>query len=110
MPNILAYFDTPEQAQAVARKLREAGIGEFGIDRIHRFQQEYDFEQNGPFPTRLTGGGERSEAVLLNSDPSFGGLSSPGLAGRKNILLTVVLEDNQLEKAREIIKQGGGLI
>ncbi|MCL4424047.1 MAG: hypothetical protein M1553_01010 [Firmicutes bacterium] len=110
MPSILAYFDTPEQAEEVAQSLKAQGIKDVGVDRLHKLPQEYEFESNGPFPTSLTGAPLRDDAVLINADPSFGGLSAPGSAGGRNILLTVVGSEEELGIARKMIKDAGGLV
>lgn len=94
--SILAYFHSPEQAEGVKRKLEALRAVETSIDRISRFPD---------------GSYDSSAAIMAAADVTMSGMSAGGqhpIDGR-DILLTVVIDEGNYDKALEVIRQAGGL-
>jgi hypothetical protein len=119
--NILAYFKSPEEAEAVAGRLKKLNPIDIAIDRIEKYPGdgvERAFNPiSGDVPSlgKLTLDADysgRSAAVLSAADPSASGMSGGGdddLDGR-DILLTVVVAEPSFEEAMRLIREGGGLV
>lgn len=117
--NILAYFNTPEQAQQVAAKLSSLKLESISIDRFSRYPGEGSNESilnsamdslssatlHGSFTSASSG-------ILAAADPSASGMSDGGAGGPtgKDILLTVVVDESVHHEALRIIEESGGLI
>jgi hypothetical protein len=95
--SILAYFHSPEQAEGVKRKLEALRAVETSIDRISRFPDAFS---------------NSSAAIMAAADVTMSGMSDGGqlpIDGR-DILLTVVIDERNYDKALEVIRQAGGLV
>ncbi|WP_211745507.1 hypothetical protein [Paenibacillus sp. Marseille-Q4541] len=115
--NILAYFNTPEQAQQVAAKLQGLKVEHMSIDRFSRYAGQ---GSNEPILTStmsslasVTQDGTFSQGagILAAADVSASGMSDGGVGGPsgKDILLTVVVDESSHHDALAIIEQSGGL-
>ncbi|GIP42058.1 hypothetical protein J45TS6_05170 [Paenibacillus sp. J45TS6] len=116
--NILAYFNTPEQAQSVAAKLQGLKVEHMSIDRFSRYAGE---GSNDPILTSTMsslasvtqdGTFTKDAGVLAAADVTASGMSDGGGGGPtgKDILLTVVVDESSHHEALAIIEQSGGFI
>lgn len=119
--NILAYFKSPEEARHAASKLKSLRVADMSIDR---FSADPGGELNDPMNpltgkitslTTLTLNAEisgPSAGILGAADPSASGMSSGGQDGTegRDILLTVVLDENVYQQAMRLIEESGGMI
>ncbi|GAB7388520.1 hypothetical protein BSNK01_23580 [Bacillaceae bacterium] len=118
--NILAGFQTREQAEKAAFALHRMGITETQVDRIDPFPGDGSERIMNPITGNVNslagltldaGIDSRSAGILLSADPSASGMADGtdfSLDGGRNFLLTVVTDDEHAAKAEEIIRQLGG--
>ncbi|GGF78561.1 hypothetical protein GCM10010912_24520 [Paenibacillus albidus] len=119
--SILAYFKSPEEAEAVSRKLQSLRVIDMAIDRFGKYPGDASYSGNNP----LTGDipslatmtlnsqvDSRSAGILASADTSASGMSHGGDGGPtgRNILLTVVTDAQSHDQALRIIEEAGGLI
>ncbi len=118
---ILAYFHDPGRAKEAWRALVDAGFREedMQLDRISRYPgagtEVYQNPQVGRVGSlaRLTLGanvGSDDAGILLAADPSASGLADTRPAEMAWLLALVAPDDQTAERAREILRQYGGLI
>lgn len=119
--SILAYFPTSTLAQEAMEALNEAGIKEVQLDRVSRFGVSYDDNYNNPlnqantltgltlYSTNKNNFSDNDERILMAADPSVSGLASEGYgqAGGKAFLVTIVTDEQYLDKATSILKDKG---
>lgn len=119
--NILAYFKTPEEAQGVARKLQALRVVDMSIDRFSKYPGGELNNTMQPMTgdivsltsmTLNSALSNRSSGVLGAADPSACGMSAGGEDGPdgRDILLTVVLDENVFHQAMRIIEDAGGMV
>ncbi|MDO7905478.1 hypothetical protein Q5741_03510 [Paenibacillus sp. JX-17] len=119
--NILAYFKSPEEAEAAAMKLKALRVIDMSIDRFSRYpggsisygipvisgniSSLAALTQNGAFSSAIDG-------ILAAADPAASGMSDGGQGGPtgRDILLTVVVNQDVHERALAIVEQCGGMI
>lgn len=118
---ILAYFHSPEEAGAIVPKLQALRISDYSIDRISRYPGAPVDETMNPITGNITGLGgltmdareaNPSAGILMAADPSASGMSHGGGGGPtgRDILLTVVIDEENHEKALRLIEEAGGII
>lgn len=118
---ILAYFHSPEEANALVPKLQALRIADYSIDRISRYPGNPVQEPVNPITGNITGLSglvldatetNASTGILMASDPSASGLSHGGAGGPtgRDILLTVVIDEENHRKAIRLIEEAGGVI
>src|SRR5689334_4455 len=87
---ILAYFKSPEEAEAVSRKLKALKVIDMQIDRISRYVGDPVDETMNPLTGNFTGLGglvmdanetSDSAGILMAADPSASGMSDGGQGG-----------------------------
>ncbi|CAM3438093.1 hypothetical protein [Marinicrinis lubricantis] len=116
--NILAYFNTPEEAEGVARKLKALRALDVSIDRFSRYPGEGVQRNMNPITGDFAGLGNltldadysnKSAAILSAADPSASGMSDGGQGGPtgKDILLTAVMPEETFHQALEVCRQAG---
>jgi hypothetical protein len=122
---ILAYFNDPSQAEAIALKLKTLRAIDVQVDRFGRYPGEGTEGTEQVFNpstgnirslaslTQDTLPGNRDSGILMGADPSASGYSdgASGMAGGvtgKDILLTVVVDESTYEQALRVIQDGGG--
>ena len=118
---ILAYFKTPEQAHQAADRLKaELDIIDVDIDRfsatpraeMNSFQNPInaDFSSHEKL-IEGTDPSNQGASILRGADPAVSGMSDGGqgewISGR-DILLTVVVPEDKVEQAVQIINACGG--
>ncbi|MNO19843.1 hypothetical protein D3C76_95810 [compost metagenome] len=119
--SILAYFKSPEEAEAVSRKLQSLRVIDMSINRFSKYPGGAQYSGNNP----LTGDipslatmtlnstlDSHSAGILAASDSSASGMSHGGEGGPtgRDILLTVVLDSEVFDQALSLIEEAGGLI
>jgi hypothetical protein len=119
--NILAYFKSPEEAEAVSAKLKAMRVDDFKIDRISRYVGDPVDETMNPLTGNITGLGglvmdadetTASAGILMAADPSASGMSDGGQGGLtgRDILLTAVIDEKIHEKVLRLVTESGGLV
>lgn len=119
--NILAFFKSPEEADAVASKLKALRVIDVSVDRFGKYPGEGVEKIMNPITGNVPSLGSltldadfstKSASILAAADVTASGMSDGGqdeISGR-DILLTVVVQEQEFEKAREVIQDGGGVI
>ncbi|QYR21830.1 hypothetical protein KZ483_01945 [Paenibacillus sp. sptzw28] len=120
--SILAYFNSPDQAEDALSKLKSLRIIESSIDRIDGYPGDgidhIDNPITSDFPGLgyLTLGGDfsdRDASILAAASVSASGMSSGGTENRvtgRDILLTVVLQEEDYEQAMQAVRDAGALL
>jgi hypothetical protein len=119
--NILAYFKSPEDAEAVSAKLKALKVVDMQIDRISRYPGDPVDETMNPLTGNITGLGglvmdgdetSASAGILMAADPSASGMSDGGQDGPtgRDIVLTAVVEEDIHEKVLRLIAEYGGMV
>lgn len=121
---ILAYFNTPEQAEQALAKIKSLRLVDYAIDRFDGYSgtgiQQLDQLGNtitGDFRGLgyLTLGGDFDNpdaAVMAAASVSASGMSSGGPDNRvtgRDILLTAIVEEADYEQAWQFAKDAGAL-
>jgi len=118
---ILAYFNTPDQAERALERLKTLKLVDSRIERfdgmpgdgVNRIMNPItgDFDSLGS----LTLSGDfdnRSAGILAATNVSASGYSSGGTENRvsgRDILLTAIVEEQDFEKAQQIVDEAGAL-
>lgn len=120
--NILAFFNSPEQAENALQQIKQLRLVDSSIDRIDGYpgtgidHWENPITSDFPGLGYLTLGGDfpdRNAGILAATSVSASGMSTGGednkMTGR-DILLTVVIEEEDFEQAMSIVKNEGALV
>ncbi|TJY42921.1 hypothetical protein E5161_08800 [Cohnella pontilimi] len=119
--SILAYFNTPDEAQKALEQLKKLKLADSSIDRFDgmpgdgldvvtnpltgEFRRLGNLTMHGDFKDQDVG-------ILVAANVSASGMSSNGpenvVTGR-DILLTAVVDEADYEKALDIVKKAGAL-
>jgi len=118
---ILAYFNTPEQAEQALEKLKSLQLIDSSIDRFDGYPGDGvegimnpisgDFRSLGD----LSLGGDfidRNAGILAAASVSASGMSSGGeenMVSGRDILLTAVVAEEDFDKAQAIVDEAGAL-
>lgn len=118
--NILAYFKSPEEAEGAAKKLKALRVVDMSIDRFSLYPGTRMYGANlfagdmislssAAYGTSFNG---ETSAILAASDPSASGMSDGGQGGPtgRDILLTVVVEEDSFDRAMRIVEDAGGMV
>jgi len=120
--NVLAYFRSEEEAKAALERMSHLRIEDSSIRRVDRYpgQEMHDISNplSGDFPglgflvygTNFT---NSSAGILAAADVSASGLSSGGPDNRvtgRDVLLTVVVDEQDYEQAVRIAMDGGAVV
>lgn len=117
--NILAYFNTVEQAEIVANHIKSMGNNNVQIDSIHKFPEGTADHLMNPVTgqigslSNLTLGDISGDiGPLTAADTSASGMSDGGgtAASGRDILLAAIVDASQFEQLRQEIRSQGGLI
>ncbi|RJE84289.1 hypothetical protein D3P07_23255 [Paenibacillus sp. 1011MAR3C5] len=120
--NILAYFRSPKQAEKALHRIKSLKLVDSSIDRFDGYTGDGVDHIMNPLTSNfdslasLTLGGDFPDpdaGVLASTSVSASGMSSGGedneTSGR-NILLTIVIEDDDFDKAMAIVQEEGALV
>ncbi|HEY0826776.1 MAG TPA: hypothetical protein VGE40_01655 [Bacilli bacterium] len=120
--NILAFFKSETEAESAAAKLKDLQVLDISIDHFSKNPGEGIERQMNPATGNISSLGKltlganvdsRSEGILLAADVDASGMSDGGQGGQngaRDILLTVVMEENKFDQAKQIVEEAGGLI
>jgi len=118
--NILAYFHSPEQAQGVVKKLEALRVDDLSINRFSRYAgvgpsgASYKPGISGSYSSWVPDAMQTnaSSGIMAAADPAASGMSDGGQGGPtgRDILLTVVVDEEVHHRAMSIIEQAGGMI
>ncbi|WNS47114.1 hypothetical protein [Paenibacillus sp. MMS20-IR301] len=114
---ILAYFRSPEEAEAVSRKLQALRVHEISIDRFSRFGGNGLQSGVNPVTGNLASMDSMTavsahSGILSAAHTSSSGMSHGGDGGPtgRNILLTVIVDSSVYDQALSIIEAAGGMV
>lgn len=120
--NILAFFKSPEQAEKALQQIKSLRLVDSSTDRFDGYPGDGVDRIMNPvtsdFPSlgSLTLGGDfpdTNAGILAAASVSASGMSSGGedneITGR-DILLTIVIEEEDFEKAMAIVRKEGALV
>jgi hypothetical protein len=119
--SVLASFQFSNAAEKAAQKLVESGYNNVQVDRISRYGATTDANYNNPINnagsntgvsiySKSAGDVSEDARVLMAADPSVSGYGNVdyGVAGGEGFLLTVVIPDQEVARAENIIRENGG--
>lgn len=117
--NILAYFNTLEQAEQIANQLKSLGVSDYQIDRVHKYPDGTSDQLMNPVTGQI---GSLSDLTLGDisgdvgpltaTDTAASGMSDGGqnsITGR-DVLLAAIVDESQFERIRSEIRSLGGMI
>lgn len=120
--NILAYFKSPEQAKEALEQIKSLKLVDSSIDRLDGYPGDGSDHIENPITSDFPGlgyltlGGDFSDldaGILAATSVSASGMSSGGqdneVTGR-DILLTVVIEEEDFDQAMAIVQKAGALV
>jgi hypothetical protein len=118
--NILAYFKSPDEANKVAEKIKNLGVMDVQIDRFSKYplgsadQLMNPLTSDIPSQATLILGADagRDTGILASIDVSASGMSDGGqtpITGR-DILLATIVDESIFDQARQLIREGDGLV
>lgn len=119
--NILAFFKSVDEAENAAKQLEALGTVDMSIDRFSKnpggelnsianpITDEISSLATLSLNADISG---RDDGILLAAGADASGLSDGGQGGPtgRDILLTVVVNENVHQQALQICEQAGGLI
>lgn len=120
--NILAFFNSPEQAKDALQQLKSLNLIDTSIDRVNTYPGSgSDHVSNpitGDIPSLgyLTLGGDfndRNAGVLAAASVSASGMSTGGpdnTVTGKDIVLTIVVDEADYEQALKTVQNAGALV
>lgn len=126
---IMAYFRTTEDAQSCVPKLKALRAADVQIDQVGEYPGDGIGEtlnplSNSDFPglSYLTLGadsGNLDARILMAADVDASGMADgskellmndPDDMTRRNVLLTVVIDEASVEQAKRVIRDAGGSV
>jgi hypothetical protein len=120
--NILAFFNSPEQAEKALSELKKLALTDSSIDSVDGYPGDGSDRIMNPITGNVPGlgyltlGGDfdsRDAGILAAASVSASGMSSGGpdneVTGR-NIVLTAVVEEQDFEQAVQIVRSCGALV
>lgn len=119
--NILAYFRSEEQANAVQAKLKALRAIDVQVDQFGRYPGYGLLSVHNPYAGdfgslgRLTQAADIStpdEGILVAADPAASGMSDGGGGGVTgfNFIVAAVVDDAVYEQSLRVIESAGGLV
>lgn len=120
--NILAFFNSPEQAEDALQQLKGLNLIDTSIDRVNAYPGSgSDHVSNpitGDIPSLgyLTLGGDfndRNAGILAATSVSASGMSAGGPDNKVtgiNTVLTIVVDDADFEQALKTVQNAGALV
>jgi hypothetical protein len=118
---ILAYFNSPDQAEKAKQQLKQQldlKDEALQIDRFSAQPGEATEEVINPITSSFAGheslidnvdASSKGVGILLGSDPAVSGMSDgTGRITGRDILLTILCPKDNVEQALQIVEQNGG--
>ncbi|MBW5448210.1 hypothetical protein GE107_19360 [Cohnella sp. CFH 77786] len=119
--SILAYFNTPDQAHKALEQLKQLRLVDSRIERFDGMPGDGIDVMTNPIRSHFDSLGEltlngefenRSAGILSAASVSASGYSSGGLENRvsgRDVLLTAIVEEEDYERAYNIVRESGAL-
>ncbi|MBD2868621.1 hypothetical protein [Paenibacillus arenilitoris] len=120
--SILAFFNSPEQAEEALKQLKSLRIVDTSLTRFDGYTGDGSDHIMNPMTGNfedlgyLTLGGDfidRNAGILAAASVSASGMSAGGPDNRvtgRDILLTVVIKEEDHERAMRIVRDAGALV
>lgn len=120
--NILAFFRSPEQAEKALQRIKDLKLVDSSIDRFDGYPGDGVDHIMNPITSSfdslatLTLGGDFPDpdtGILASTNVSASGMSSgdrDNETSGRDILLTLVIEEKDFEKAMAIVQEEGALV
>jgi hypothetical protein len=119
--NILAGFQTMDEANKAAEQLRNAGFDTVQVDTVGQFPgdglEKITNPIAGDFPSlaKLTAAGDfpsgRDASILAAASPNASGMADRDDDNlNSNVLLTAVVPEDRGDEATEMIRSCGGMV
>jgi len=119
--NILAGFQTIEDAEKAAKKLKSAGFQTVQIDTVGQFPGDGIEQVNNPMTGEVPSLGYltlaadfpngRDASVLAAASPNASGMADRDNDNlNSNVLLTAVVPENRGDEAVSLIRSCGGMV
>ncbi|NLB87803.1 MAG: hypothetical protein GX790_01045 [Syntrophomonadaceae bacterium] len=108
---LLAYFTDTIQAQQALAELKKAGFTDIRIDQLRSSSNRIAISNNLSSMIYGNSGFDGSYGPLLAANPIVSGMSSQNEANPiYSLMITMVVDNDNYEKAANIIRQNGGSI
>jgi hypothetical protein len=120
--SILAYFHSPEQAELALQQMKQLRLVDSSIDRIDGYPGNGIDHMDNPITSDFPGLGyltlggdfdDRNAGILAAASVSASGMSSGGRENRvtgRDILLTIVIEEEDYERAIRIVQDADATV
>jgi hypothetical protein len=119
--NILAFFKSPEEADRALKQMESLSIVDSSVRRVDGYPGEGAAVNNpitGDIPSlgAMTLSGDfddRNAGILAAASVSASGMSSGGpdnVVTGKDVLLTVVVQEQDHERALQIVREAGATV
>jgi hypothetical protein len=119
--NILAFFKSPEEADRALKQMESLSIVDSSVRRVDGYPGEgadVDNPITGDIPSlgAMTLSGDfddRNAGILAAASVSASGMSSGGpdnVVTGKDVLLTVVVQEQDHERALQIVREAGATV
>ena len=106
------------------KELKNIGINTTQVDRVSRYGTTLNNHLNNPIAgqvitqsgltisSKSTSSESDAARVLMSADPSVSGMANKdyGIAGGKSFLVTVVTDEEHLDKAVKVLEENDGLV
>lgn len=121
--NILAYFNTPDQAEGTAVKLKALRAIDVQVDRVTEYptDNEVGYDSVNPVTGNFSSLATLSMAaningptpgILASADVDASGMSNGGqdMPSGRDVLLTAVVPEAVFDRARKVVEENGGML
>jgi hypothetical protein len=117
--SILAYFTDQEQARQAGQALKAMGYKDLQIAAVSNYPSRRSYDSHPPYLSNLILGSRENSGwdynpghgPLMAADPAVSGMSSPfPVLSQPSCLLTLVIIQEDLEPALEVLQQYGAVI
>jgi hypothetical protein len=118
--NILAFFKSPEEAEKALQQMQSLNVVDSSVRRVDGYPGDGASVNNpvtGDIPSlgamTLSGDFDRNAGILAAASVSASGMSSGGpdnVVTGKDVLLTVVVQEQDHDRALQIVRDAGATV
>lgn len=115
---VLASFMTQEEAEAVQQAVQKLGVDTAQVDQRHKFASHTPLRESFLVSGKIGSlanvtlneqPSSKDSGIMLAADPAASGMADHSDEGPAyNYILTVICDDNFVERIVQIIKDGNG--